>query len=294
MHLSEHTSICTNLDRLAERWISAISDSLQATSGSKAIDLYKGGHWALAKNTALTFDTELWIISAGLGLLHSNDIIPNYQATFTTGNRDSIPKAGMSTSDAHQHWWYLINNYRVHGQRDILTIKDIMARYPHDRFVIAGSTPYIIAIQKDITSGINNLANPEEQVLIVTSGRNSFSDLNKFVLTSKEKMCPILKCNMLTLNISLLNHALKVSSEQNLGFPKLKQYIENQFHLLDEKIKPKRLKRTESEVISYIREILDRHSHISASCALRIFRDTGNSFEEKNFRRLFSLVKNIH
>lgn len=34
---------------------------------------------------------ELWVLSAGFGLLKHGDAIVPYQATFATGHKDSIP-----------------------------------------------------------------------------------------------------------------------------------------------------------------------------------------------------------
>ncbi|WP_409566874.1 DUF6884 domain-containing protein [Pseudescherichia sp.] len=50
----------------------------------RAGGLYTGQHWRCAFTAVANTGAELWIISAGLGLLHVTDRIVPYEATFAS------------------------------------------------------------------------------------------------------------------------------------------------------------------------------------------------------------------
>src|SRR4051812_36774954 len=77
-----------------------------------AHELYVGEHWRLvcaAYESALKFSTraELWVISAGYGLIASANPVKSYGATFSTGSPDSVwrgPRDGHRRAGI-QEWW---------------------------------------------------------------------------------------------------------------------------------------------------------------------------------------------
>src|SRR3954452_10755863 len=69
-------------------------------------DLYAGEHWRVACNAyelTLKFSSraELWIISAGQGLVASHERIKSYSATFSSGFPDSVWR-GSADGDRRQ------------------------------------------------------------------------------------------------------------------------------------------------------------------------------------------------
>ena len=70
-----------------------------------AIDLYAGEHWDVARRLANLSDAdtsvELWVCSAGYGLIPASAPSAPYAATFTPGNADSVPDGAEGASA----WW---------------------------------------------------------------------------------------------------------------------------------------------------------------------------------------------
>ncbi|EDV0839708.1 hypothetical protein OY10_004577 [Salmonella enterica subsp. enterica serovar Havana] len=64
------------LERLAQ----ARLGSLPMTAG----ELYTGQHWSRAAAAVARSSAEIWIISAGLGLLHVSEPVVPYEATFSS------------------------------------------------------------------------------------------------------------------------------------------------------------------------------------------------------------------
>lgn len=77
-----------------------------------ASELYAGAHWAAILQTvgsasANGWSPSLWVASAGLGLVHQDDLVPAYSATFSPGGADSVRRSadeGTATEVA-QNWW---------------------------------------------------------------------------------------------------------------------------------------------------------------------------------------------
>src|SRR5262245_11779176 len=83
--------------RVAE-WCSRVTDPCWATLRRPARDLYAGDYWCvvhslLPEAAAQGFAPQLWVASAGHGLVSSATEIPPYDATFTLGELDSVAKS---------------------------------------------------------------------------------------------------------------------------------------------------------------------------------------------------------
>ena len=73
-----------DVERAYGIWLERLT---QAHSGSPPItagELYTGQHWSRAAEAAKRTGAELWVISAGLGLLHVSDPVVPYEATFSS------------------------------------------------------------------------------------------------------------------------------------------------------------------------------------------------------------------
>ena len=91
-----------------ERWTALIDSTVLATTTA---DLYLGEFWrlglSLARSASAAFDTQLWVLSAGLGLINGDDGACAYGATFSSGHPDSVVGAdriGRSTETRRACW----------------------------------------------------------------------------------------------------------------------------------------------------------------------------------------------
>ncbi|WP_240670875.1 MULTISPECIES: hypothetical protein [Cronobacter] len=181
--------------------LSAAMSAWQALLNSESSDakrttaeLYCGTHWKRALSVTTYWpETELWVISAGLGLRHSSDSALPYEATFHA-----------MTHAPEAVWKSLTTQPPLPGR--CASIAELMSRYPGDCFVIAGSPVYINAAEKDIVTGLNALDSAQVQMTVVTSQKYSGA-LLPYVAASNAGMLAQLNANMTTLNIS---YALKI------------------------------------------------------------------------------------
>ncbi|EGA2912844.1 hypothetical protein NRS63_004149 [Salmonella enterica] len=189
------TMLSTTPELLIEAWLSKLRNytSEQAVS---VIDLYRGAHWACAKEILKTTpNLDLWVISAGMGLLHSSERVIPYEATF-----NKLPFAPSS-------WWETLTE-ATQGFRRCCSIAQLMQTNPGDNYVISGSPVYVAAVESDIKSGITSLNNPQAQLTIITSGGYK-GILEPYLVLSHAGMLNSLNANMVCLNIKLAKNIIQ-------------------------------------------------------------------------------------
>lgn len=159
-------------------------------------ELYRGTHWKRALIAMSCWpETQLWVISAGLGIRHASDPALPYEATFHA-----------MTHAPEAVWKSLTTQPPLPGR--CASIAELMSRYPGDCFVIAGSPVYISAAEKGIVTGLNALDSAPVQLTVVTSKKYT-GPLQTYVAASNAGMLSQLNANMTTLNISYALNIIK-------------------------------------------------------------------------------------
>ncbi len=292
LNLSEYSSGRVSSNVLIHSWCSALKEALSKSALIYVEDLYKGGHWTTAKAIFKAYHVDLWVLSAGLGLLHYRDKVVPYKATFSTGQEESIPLYSneYTGKSFHRTWWKAITEKSVFKSSHPESITELMKEKSQEYFIICGSPDYINAIELDVINGLEYLANPRKQLLVITSKKVN-SRLEKYLLKSDNRVAEWLACNMLMLNISLAQYVVKNFTIKQLDdLSVISQELSEEFQLLPERDAKKGARRSPEEVGRYISSLIQQQPEISATRALRAFRDSGNSFEEKRFRTLFKVI----
>ncbi|EPK1427014.1 hypothetical protein I9V58_003900, partial [Escherichia coli] len=160
-----------------------------------------------------------------------------------------------------------------------------------DHYIICGSPDYINAIELDIINGIEYLADAKKQLLIITSQKVN-RRLTAYLFKTNKNMAQWLRCNMLMLNISVAKYIVKeFTSKQLNDLNELSQKLTEELKELPVREVKKGIRRSQEEVKSFILKLMEQNPSVSATHALREFRDSGNSFEEKRFRAEFKALR---
>lgn len=190
-------------ETLIESWLKKVR-SFSHEHEISVIDLYRGSHWSCAKDILNTTpNLDLWVISAGMGLLHSTEKVIPYEATF-----NQLPFAPSS-------WWNMLT-IANQGVRRVCSITQLMHTHPSDKYVISGSPIYVAAVEQDIKSGIAALVNPPEQLTVVTSGGYK-GMLEPYLVRSHAGMLNVLNANMVCLNIKLAKNIIQERSDISIN-----------------------------------------------------------------------------
>ncbi|MDK1411591.1 hypothetical protein QMS62_04505, partial [Cronobacter sakazakii] len=170
-------------------------------------------------------------------------------------------------------------------------IVELMKKRKKEYYIICGSPDYINAIELDIINGLEYLVDAKKQLLIITSKKIN-SRLNAYLFKTNQNIAQWLRCNMLMLNISVAKYIVnEFTSKQLNDLNELSQKLIEELKELPEREVKKGIRRSPEEVKSFILKLMEQNPGISATHALREFRDSGNSFEEKRFRAEFKALR---
>lgn len=175
-----------DVERANGLWLERLAQAHQGTSPMTAGELYTGQHWSRASAAAARNGAEMWVISAGLGLLHVSDPVVPYEATFS-----SMPFCHRT------HWERLIT--RPPAERRCTSLRMLMQVRPDDRFVVSASPVYLRTVESDLLAGRNTLCAPEQLTVITSKGYQG--PLKDSVIYTNAGMMKGLNTNMTGLNI---------------------------------------------------------------------------------------------
>jgi hypothetical protein len=128
----------SDLSDTAERWIQALADREQL---SPALSRYLGRSITEAKIAASFLDAQLYVASAGLGLISGEDLIPQYDLT-TSGKNSSLQAVLDRYGATSSQWWDAV--CRNGG------ISELLAKNSQTMVLAALPASYISMIAEDL------------------------------------------------------------------------------------------------------------------------------------------------
>ena len=100
-------------EAIAKNWHSLLACS---ESAARASELYCGRSFALARGAADALSAPLYIISAGVGLVHADDLIPPYSLTVAPGSPDNV-LAKITSPCSAREWWKACSEQSSNGRQ---------------------------------------------------------------------------------------------------------------------------------------------------------------------------------
>ncbi|MBA6295966.1 DUF6884 domain-containing protein [Colwellia sp. MB02u-9] len=248
-----------------------------------ANEVYAGDHWKVAKSI-IKPNLELWVLSAGYGLIHNSSKIGSYDATFSSGSENSINKTGLSNSE----WWDTLHQKRSADVLKVESLHSLVSTNIGDVFFIAASPDYLKVIQNELQQLVLEQKLTNENFFIVSSKHNINKQLIPFFLESKADFCSTLKGGRVSLNIRLAKYLL---DETEVNIFDCKRVIDKYNDLEKNAIKllvKNRKKLSDEEVVSFVKKELDifQGAKVSASMLLKKLRNENLACEQKRFSRL--------
>jgi hypothetical protein len=261
----------------ARRWIERLTR--QSGVRRSATDLYAGEHWASALEAAKMPHVQLWVVSAGYGLVPADAQLTNYDATFTLGSHDSV----ATTRLGQQAWWQVLNEWDG-PQSDTYSGRTTLADLCSTGRVIAAlSGPYLWPLEREITK-----LDPAAFLLVSTGcSERTFAP---YLLPADGAARMSLGGSLVSVNVRVAGHVIsKVSSHQFT-----RRRAVNVLEALRASSPPlptfDRTPMNDEEVRQWIRSQRLRNPLLSASGALTGLRAAGRACEQRRFGALFRQV----
>jgi hypothetical protein len=170
IHSLPRTDVCS----LSREWVRRLDS---APVRRPATELYAGQGWtnvldaqrALARQSV---EAEVFVLSAGLGLIRADESIPTYSATFSDGEDQVAARVNDSTSrkDAHRRWLDLL-----HAARRTKVHRALRELRACDYIIAAMGLEYVEAAG-DVLAGLAGLLGRNRFFLISAGARIAVED----------------------------------------------------------------------------------------------------------------------
>ena len=261
-----------------------------------ALQLYKGDHWTIVcelddVGSAAGLGVEVWIASAGYGLIPMDAEIASYGATFAPDHEDFVlgPKP-FESEKAPSEWWSWIAAWDGPAPTTARSVTELARQHPDTPMLVIASRAYARALELDLLDASSTLAS-SRNLSIVAIGFGSTSPLAEFVLPGDARLSTWLGGTLTSVNARVGKAILEHVNEWGLRRDEIGRGLLGRLEELDPYTQPKRENRGDDEVRTYIRAALEANPKSAHSRLLRSFRADGYACEQGRFRRLYQDVK---
>lgn len=272
-------------DTRLETWAQHLIDASEGAM--PALELYAGEHWDIARRLASTdypkgLRGELWVCSAGYGLIPAEARIVPYSATFSAGTPDSIPGGPKGASN----WWASLARWAgpVTAAR---SLGELAASDPTARLLLVLSASYLTACRDDVMSAIANLEHPK-LLSIISAGTKGHNELHQFLLPVDARLQYALGGSRQALNVRAADYIMSTGrydhDDMSEGLAKL---LATQPPLRYYDRRPA----TDDEVRKFIRQALCANARATHTGLLREFRSSQRACEQARFAALFQIER---
>ena len=234
--------------------------------------LYAGDAWARAMDLQgaardAGFDPDLFVASAGLGLVHISEAVPAYGATFDQTSEDAV----SSDFESARSWW---NHFQAAGGKGL---RDVAA----DSTLIVLSASYAVALDDDL----HDLAAMGRDTLLI-GGHTDIPGLSRLPADLS------LRAELGGTASSLLNRMaatwLSHTGGTILTSEATQETWDEWASTRRRQPTPRRETLTDAEVRSFVKGLREANPRVSKSRALRALRDHGHACEQRRFGSLYA------
>jgi hypothetical protein len=278
--LCAHTLDPGSLEEVAIEWVGRIGNARDALQAGK---LYVGRGFQEARKAAQALDATHFIVSAGLGLVTTDELVPPYSLTITRSSDDCI-LSKLPTGVTPTEWWTsLTNSLSVRSRLDKPEFSTVVVALARDylRMVV----PLLVA-----TAGISNLR-------ILTRGDYSFLpvELQEHCITYDDRLDGEGSANAGTLSDFITRSARHFSEKVLSAHPdgSLSQHqavVDQCLSAFSERQIPDRQKTSDEEIKSIIDKDWDVVGGRSGKMLRRLRDDLLIACEQSRFKDLFHEV----
>lgn len=268
----------------SEQWTKRLGSP--RSYGIEARNLYQGEHWSVVKQIAdqaghSGYAAEIWIVSAGYGLVPISARLEPYGATFSSGSADSISIGGRRNSN-NQLWWDLLASSPNLDFSHPRTLSDLAYRDTSAPMIVALSESYLQAVQHDLIRAVEAKGT---RLLLVSTGTPP-AGLGEVQLPCDARLLSSLGGSRTSLIARVAKFIIATTSQHALDDTKVRMLLRNELDKSKDLPKYKRQRMTDAEVLAWITGHL-ASDRPSASSLLRNLRDRGFACEQKRFAGIY-------
>ena len=131
-------------EEVAKEWCRRRTDTRPV---ARVDGLYCGRGFQEAKITAQIGGGGMWVVSAGLGLVHFEKRVPAYDLTISKGSTNSLQNRLSDSNYCPKEWWNSINS-----RNNSTPIRNLVVKHPKQLFLLMLSRSYLELLESDLLS----------------------------------------------------------------------------------------------------------------------------------------------
>lgn len=261
----------------------------------RAAELYGGDHWSVIQSLPVAAQAarllpDLWVISAGYGLVSEKAPLRSYSATFGRGYPDSIARGDRAEIEAvNQAWWNHLIDWSG-PQRAPRSLEMLVRQDPSAGMLIIGSADYIRAVEKDLLAASERLDDPR-RLVIISSREMAEGRLQAHVIASDARLQNRLGGARTSLHARVGRKLLGFSATCGWEVGRLRDRYRRMLASTPEDNVTERKRLTDEDVRQFIVQELTKDPRGKATGLLRRLRESGQACEQARFKALFIEVQ---
>lgn len=264
----------------------------------EARHLYLGDHWSVIRSlpqvaAAQGWRPQLWVASAGYGLVIDNALLLPYSATFSFGHRDSVTdfRRGPEARAANAAWWTELARQRLPSSNAPRSVQALAADNRSAVILVVASPDYVAAMQQDLEQAAAVLRSRSQLIVVSSTGRAQVNGLAPHWVSSDARLQARLGGSRISLNARLAQQMLQESARYELRADVLQQRYARLIERAPDVVQFDREAMTDAQVRDFVRKALRQSPDVSHSRLLRQLRDSGFRCEQARFKMLFREVR---
>ena len=283
------------LGQKAKRWFKLLS--APSEHRMSAIERYQGDHWTASlglvrKAEKSGWETDLWVASAGYGLIPAHAPILPYAATFGPNHPDSVGAgSAFLPKEASREWWSYLSQWEGPVPGSPRTLEDLATQCPEAAWLVLMSPTYLDALAEDLLAARASMAYPER--LLIVSGAPGPSDpkLIAHWVPSLEICRGFLGGSCSSLNARVAGHVASTYPPEQWSSALIQPQMNLWMASLTPLERPSRRAISDTQALTFIRKKRRSNPRASHTALLRELRDQGIACEQKRFRALFQSLE---
>lgn len=261
-----------------------------------AVKLYAGDHWKTAMMLPAVasrsgFSPDMWVASAGLGLVPMHASIPPYSATFSPGQPDSIAPEHRATlrTKAMQEWWAGLHRTKA-TQSHRGGLSSLASEYPRATFLVICSSSYVRALEQDLLAVCQALSSHGRLIIVTSKTSATKGPLDQHVVRSSNEMRRLVGGGCTGLLSRTAQFLLAQTTPDRFRAEALNELLIRSGRDIKGRSKSSRKTICDNEIELVIAGYLNENSKLSFTAALRLLRTNGYACEYHRFHQIYSAV----
>ena len=230
--------------------------------------------------SARGWTVELWVVSAGYGLVRADAMVRPYAATFAPRHADTVaPVAGLPA------WWRELSTWVGPEAGSPRSLAALAAQAPEAPILLVTSVAYLRALTADLAVAAEVMSS--SLLTVVCAGAHAGPLARAHLVELDARLQSRLGGARQSLNVRAGRHLIATAAEHGFVTELMREVMAGLMRDVPAYEACSRQPMSDEAVRTYIRKARCTDLGVSCTKLLRRLRDSGRACEQRRFRELF-------